>query len=65
MYLFLILFTINLYAHIDVFKKCVSSDNLEQNIVDKFAKLSKIGFLWNVLQLLFHNFKTQLSKSVF
>ena len=39
----------------------VSSDNLEQSVVDKFTKLSQIGFSMKRLQLIFCNF---LRKSV-
>ena len=34
----------------------VSRNNLGQKVVDKFMKLSKIGFLWNILQLIFCDF---------
>ena len=43
----------------------VFSYNFGQNIVGKFMKLSKVCFLWNVLQLTFCNFLTQLSKLAF
>ena len=41
--------------------KCISTGNLEQKIVSKFTKLSKIICFWNVLR----DFLTQMSKFVF
>ena len=31
-------------------------ENFGENVGDKFTKLSKTGYLWNVLQLIFCNF---------
>ena len=39
--------------------------NRGQRIVDKFTKLSKIGLLWNVLQLIFRYLLAQMLKFAF
>ena len=40
----------------------MSSENIGQDVVEKFTKLCKINFLWNVLQITFCNFLAQISK---
>ena len=50
------------------FKMCLrksSISHLENKIADQLTKLSKIGFLWNFLQIFLHYFLAHISKLTF